>query len=118
MRTWLTQHARAFRAALRKLAAQRAASLLNVFVIGVALSLPAGGYALLANLQAIAQRFSLEPQLSVFLDPAATPAERAALEMTLKNAPGIADVRFVPRDEALQALRRTKDLPKSSMRSE
>ena len=68
MNAWLSQHAQAFRAALRKLSAQRASSLLNVLVIGIALALPAGGYVLLGNLQAVAARFSLEPQLSIFLD--------------------------------------------------
>jgi cell division transport system permease protein len=87
---------------VRKLAAQRAATLLNALVIGVALSLPAGGYALLANLQGVAQRFTFEPQLSVFLKPE---AKRAELEARLRADARVAALRFVPRDEALAELR-------------
>ena len=102
MRVWLRQHREAFARAVRKLAAQRAATLLNALVIGVALSLPAGGYALLANLQSVAQRFTLEPQLSVFLAPE---AKRADLESQLRADARIAKLRFVSRDEALAELR-------------
>jgi cell division transport system permease protein len=102
MRTWLRQHRAALARAVRKLGAQRAATLLNALVIGVALSLPAGGYALLANLQAVAQRFSFEPQLSVVLVPGAT---RAELAPRLAADARIAALRFVPRDEALAELR-------------
>ena len=102
MRTWLRQHRGALGRALRKLAAQRAATLLNALVIGVALSLPAGGYALLANLQGVAQRFSFEPQLSVFLKHE---AQRAELEARLRADRRVAALRFVPRDEALAELR-------------
>jgi cell division transport system permease protein len=102
MRTWLRQHGGAAARAVRKLAAQRAATLLNALVIGVALSLPAGGYALLANLQGVAQRFSFEPQLSVFLKPE---AKRAELEPRLRADRRVAALRFVPRDEALAELR-------------
>jgi len=102
MRTWLRQHRGALGRAVRKLAAQRAATLLNALVIGVALSLPAGGYALLANLQGVAQRFTFEPQLSVFLKPE---AKRAELEARLRADRRVAALRFVPRDEALAELR-------------
>ncbi|MEO8719265.1 MAG: permease-like cell division protein FtsX [Burkholderiales bacterium] len=102
MRTWLRQHRGAFGRAARELAAQRAASLLNALVIGVALSLPAGGYALLANLQGVAQRFTFEPQLSVFLKPE---AKRAELEAHLRADSRVAALRFVSRDEALAELR-------------
>ncbi len=102
MRTWLRQHRAALARAVRKLAAQRAATLLNALVIGVALSLPAGGYALLANLQGVAQRFTFEPQLSVFLKPE---TKRAELEARLRADPRVAALRFVPRDEALAELR-------------
>jgi cell division transport system permease protein len=110
MTAWLSQHVQAFQSALRKLAAQRTSSLLNVFVIGIALALPAGGYAILGNLQGIAARFSLEPQLSVFLDPGAKPADREGLEKRLRNEFRVAAVRFVPRDEALAELRKTEGI--------
>jgi cell division transport system permease protein len=102
MRTWLRQHRGALVRAARTLAAQRAAMLLNALVIGVTLSLPAGGYALLANLQGVAQRVSFEPQVSVFLKPE---AKRAELEARLRADRRVAALRFVSRDEALAELR-------------
>jgi len=102
MRTWLRQHREALAHALGRLAAQRAASLLNALVIGVALSLPAGGYVLLADLRGVAQRGSLEPQVSVFLQHN---APREALEAQLRRDPRIAAQRFVSRDQALAELR-------------
>ena len=110
MKGWLSQHAQAFRGALRKLAAQRASSFLNVLVIGIALSLPAAGYVLLANLQGVATRFSLEPQLSIFLDPAAKPADREALEKALKADPRIGAVKFISKEAALAELNKTEGI--------
>lgn len=110
MNAWLSQHAQALHGALGKLAAQRTASLLNILVIGIALSLPAGGYVALGNLQGVATRFSLEPQLSLFLDSGARPGEREALEKRIKSDPRISGVRFVSRDEALAELRKTEGI--------
>ena len=102
MRTWLRQHREALAHALGRLAAQRAASLLNALVIGVALSLPAGGHVLLADLRGVAQRGSLEPQVSVFLQPN---APRDSLEARMRGDPRVAALRFVSRDQALAELR-------------
>ena len=110
MSAWLSQHLRALQDGIGKIADQRAASLLNILVIGIALSLPAGGYVLLGNLQGLATRFSLEPQLSVFLDAAAKPADRASLEKRLRSEPRIGAVRFVSREEALAELKKTEGI--------
>jgi cell division transport system permease protein len=107
MIAWLRQHREAFVRARSRLLRQRGASLLNALVIGVALSLPAGGYALLASLKGVAQRVTVEPQLSVFLRQE---ARRADLEARLKSDARIAQARFVSRDEALRELRQTEGL--------
>lgn len=110
MSRWLSQHRQALASALRKLASQRVASLLNVLVIGIALSLPAGGYVVLESLRGMTQRFSLEPQMSVFLETDAKPSDRDALEKRLRGAPQVGSVRFVSRDEALKRLRSTEGM--------
>jgi cell division transport system permease protein len=107
MIAWLRQHRDALARAFGKLRAQRSASLLNALVIGVALSLPAGGYALLANLQLVAQRFTLDPQVSVFLK---AEAKRGELEGRLRGDARVVQLRFVSREEALQELRRSEGL--------
>lgn len=98
MTAWLRQHRRALRTALRRL------GLLNTLVIGVAVSLPAGGYALLESLRALAGRATLEPQISLFLRPDAKRAEAEALGRTLRTDRRLAGVRFIPREDALKQL--------------
>jgi cell division transport system permease protein len=95
---WLRQHRQALRAGLRRL------SLLNTLVIGVAVSLPAGGYALLESLRALAGRATLEPQISLFLRPEAKRADADALGRALRADRRLASVRFVPREDALKQL--------------
>ena len=107
MMAWLRQHRDALARAFGKLRAQRSASLLNALVIGVALSLPAGGYALLANLQLVAQRFTLDPQVSVFLK---AEAKRGELEGRLRRDARVVQLRFISREDALQELRRSEGL--------
>jgi cell division transport system permease protein len=105
MRAWLRQHRQAVRTALKRL------GLLNALVIGVALSLPAGGYALLESLRGAAGRLALDTQLSVFLRPEAKRADAEALGKLLRADPRIARVRFVPRDEALKELAAVQGMP-------
>jgi cell division transport system permease protein len=107
MRTWARQHARALAAAVAKISAQPMTSALGALVIGIALALPAGGYALLSNLSGLAQRTSIEPQLSLFMSPDAKAGESEALGKRLRTDPRLVTVRFVSRDEALAAMRRT-----------
>lgn len=110
MNAWLRQHVRAIAAAAAKMSAQRTTNAVSALVIGIALALPAGGYALLSNLTGLAQRTSLEPQLSVYMLPETRPAESEALGKRLRADPRLAAVRFVPRDEALAAMRATEAL--------
>ncbi len=105
MSAWLRLHRQALLSALARVGA------LNALVIGVALSLPAGGYALLQGLSAVAGRFALDAQLSVFLRADAKRADAEALGKTLRADPRIAAVRFVPREEALKELAAVQGMP-------
>src|SRR5690606_19749659 len=96
------QHRQAFVSALARL--RRTTSLFSVFVIGVALSLPAGGYALLAGLSDVAARITPEPQVSVFLTTEAAEEDTKATLAALKADVRVASVQFVPRESALKSL--------------
>ena len=98
MTAWLRQHRQAIRSALRRL------GWLNALVIGVAVSLPAGGYALLESLQGLAGRATLEPQVSLFLRPEAKRADAEALGRSLRADRRVGAVRFIPREEALKQM--------------
>ena len=110
MTAWLRQHRQAISAAFGKLAAQKSAAALNALVIGIALSLPAGGYALLSSLRAVVQGASIEPQLSVFLHADAKRADADAIGAKLKSEARVREVRFIPREQALKELQATEGL--------
>jgi cell division transport system permease protein len=105
MSAWLRQHRQALGSALRRL------GWLNAVVIGVALSLPAGGYTLLEGLREVGGRLALDTQVSVFLRPEAKRVDADALGKLLRADARIARVRFVPRDEALKELATVQGMP-------
>jgi cell division transport system permease protein len=95
---WLRQHLQAVASAARKL------STLNALVIGIALALPAAGYALLESLRPAGMRVALEPRISLFLEPQLRRADAEALGKRLRADRRIASVRFIPREEALKEM--------------
>jgi cell division transport system permease protein len=104
---WLRQHVRALRLALRRFAA---GGTLSALVIGVALALPTGGYALLESLRGLATRASFDPQISIFLKGEVKRAEALALERPLRADRRVAKIRFIPREEALKELNAVQGL--------
>ena len=113
MSVWLSHHWHAFMLTLKRLVGTPAsvlASLLNVAVIGIAFSLPAGVYVLLENLQAFSGQVSGAPQLSLFLALDASKAELAQIESRLKQHPQVASFQFIPRDRALQQIKQGSGL--------
>ena len=84
MKKWLSHHAQSLWLALKRLLQNPFASLLNISVIGIALSLPSGLYALLTNLESLSRQVSGEPQISLFVSMQATPEEVAQKALTLK----------------------------------
>lgn len=110
MRSWLRHHRQAIAQAVRKLTAQKSTALLNALVIGVALALPAGGHVLLVNVATVTQRLAPAPQLSAFLEDAASPSAADAVRGRLQADPRVSAWHFVSRDEALKSLRATDGL--------
>ena len=106
---WLRHQKHAFTAALRRLRMQPFTTLLTALAMGVAISLPGGLYLLLGNLSGLAGDLPAHPEISVFLAPEASAAQKQALAARLKQ-PDIAEARFVPRDDALAALSAAQDL--------
>lgn len=110
MRAWIAQHARALAVTLAQLARAPLASLLNIGVIGIALALPAGLYAGLANLQRFAGDIAAAPQLTLFLRLDAGRGDSAKVEALLRKHPGVRAFSFVPRDKALRELKAASGL--------
>lgn len=106
MMNWFYLHGSAIAHALRRLAGQPLGTLLSALVVGIALSLPGGGYLLLDNVASLARGVSGAPEISVFLDMGAGAADVALIKRRLKAEPALASYRYVPREEALQQLQR------------
>jgi cell division transport system permease protein len=104
LRSWLRHHGQAMLLAVRRV------SFLNALVIGIALALPAGGYALLESLRPAGTRLALEPRISLFLEPQVRRADADALGRRLRADPRIAAVRFIPREEALKEMSNVQGL--------
>jgi len=77
--------------------------------MGVAISLPSGLYLGLGTLSRLAGDLPAQPEISVFLDAAATAEQRQAIADRLKQS-DISEARYVPKDEALAALSASQDL--------
>jgi cell division transport system permease protein len=75
----------------------------------VAISLPSGLYLGLGTLSRLAGDLPAQPEISLFLDAAASAENRQAIAARLKQ-PDIAEARYVPKDEALAALSASQDL--------
>jgi cell division transport system permease protein len=107
---WLLAHLDTLKESLGTWVHHPIASALNIIVIGIALSMPAGFYLGLSNLQTFSRQLSSDPQVSIFMNADATPVEVAAVEQRLKANEDVGRVVFITRDQALARLRRSAGL--------
>ena len=103
MNAWVNQHLTAVRDALRRLAAAPLNTALSLFVIGIALTLPAAGWLFIDNIQRAANSASGVQQISLFLALDADRKAIAEIESRLKLA-AASRWRFISREEALKQL--------------
>lgn len=110
MKGLFIQHSQVIRLTLQRLMHTPITSLLNILVIGIALSLPVGGYVLLKNLQSVAGQLAGTPQISVFLALDTSQTEIDRISKQLKEHAAIDHIEFVPRDLALKQLQQSTGL--------
>lgn len=110
MKSWLLHNLYVMQFTLRRLRTTPVSSLLNILVIGVALSLPTGGYILLQNVQGLSDKLVGSPQLSVFLSMSTSQEEITRYTKQLEQHADISHVEFVPREKALQQLQQSTGL--------
>jgi cell division transport system permease protein len=109
MRT-LNEHLRVLRFTLRHMLLTPNASLLNILIIGIALSLPVGGYVLLKSAQTLGSQIAGTPQVSVFLASGTSASEIDHIGEKLRQHAGIKRIEFVSRDAALKKLQQSTGL--------
>ena len=95
---------------LRRMFASRLAGFLSILVIGIALSLPAGMYVMLQNAQGLVAQLSGTPQISLFMHKDAKEEDADKLRKLLEQHPDIDRVEFVPRDQALEQIKKSTGL--------
>ena len=110
MKNWLLQHLRVLTFTLQRLRATPLSNLLNILVIGIALSLPAGLYVLVQNVQRLADQAIGAPQISIFLDTDVSEDDIARISKKLKEHADVSRIEFVPRALALEQLKQTTGL--------
>jgi len=109
MRT-LIEHLRVLRFTLRQLLLTPNASLLNITIIGIALSLPVGGYVLLKSVQSLGTQIAGTPQISVFLSAGTGTGDIERIGERLKQHAAVKRIEFVPRETALKKLQQSTGL--------
>ena len=110
MNNWLLHHLTVIQFTLQRLRTSPVSSLLNILVIGVALSLPTGGYVVLQNVQSLSDKLLGTPQITIFLNMNVTQDEISRLTKQLQELETIATVEFVSREEALKQLQQSTGL--------
>ena len=110
MNVWLSHHFYALLLALKRLSRNPFPSFLSIIVIGIALSLPAGGYMLLGNLQSLSGHISGSPQLSLFLSMDSGSTDLSKIGSRLKQHPQVSSFNFIPKDSALEQLKQGSGL--------
>ena len=110
MRHALALHLALMRSVLRRMFASKLGGLLNILVIGIALSMPAGMYVLLKNAQGLVEQLSGAPQISLFLTLNAQEDDIAELHKRLEANESIAAIEFVARDRTLEQLKQSTGL--------
>jgi len=104
------EHLRVLRATLLRLLLTPNATLLNVLIIGIALSLPVGGYVILKSAQSLTGQLTSTPQISVFIKVGTGAGEVTRIGDKLKQNAHIERVEFVPRDAAFKKLQQSTEL--------
>ena len=112
MISWLRQHGFALAAALAHMRKSPGGFLFNIVVVAIALALPFAGLTLLDNVRPMADQLSVDPELSLFIQPG-TPREQAqALAGPIRTALAghQASITFLPREQSLETLKNKNGL--------
>lgn len=106
MNRWVRQHRYALGSALSHLVKAPGSFLFNVVVVAIALTLPFAGLTLLDNVRPMSQQLAVDPEISLFVSPAASRQDAQALapQIAAIVADPKAQVSFVPREAALAGL--------------
>lgn len=104
MKAWLIHHLHSLKISAQRFRDTPLATLFTILVIGVAVALPAGLYALLANLDRAAGGVKPQAELTLFLKVAISEQQGKELAKRLAMDDTITDVRFISKHEGIAKL--------------
>jgi cell division transport system permease protein len=104
MKAWFEHNLHSLGLAAARLRDAPLASLFSILVIGVALSLPAGLYVLLGNVDRLAGGVQTRPEVTLFLKAGVTQDAGRRLARELAGRENVGQTRFISRDEGLRRL--------------
>ncbi|MFJ3485686.1 permease-like cell division protein FtsX [Pseudomonas sp. NPDC090202] len=107
---WIESHRSSLVDSLRRLGKQPIGSFFTCLVMAVALSLPMGLSLLLSNVERLGGSWQRAAQISLYLQLDASAREGEGLVEQIKAMPGVADVEYVSRDQALKEFQQQSGL--------
>lgn len=109
-RGWRRHHSHSAAESLAKVLQQPVASVMTWLVIGIAIALPAGLWVVLDNVARVSAQWDSPARLSVFLGREVSAERAQALALEWQRREDVRAVRFVHRDQALEAFIRSSKL--------
>ncbi len=106
---FFSRHIQAIRTSFHQLSLAPIASLMTFAVIGIALALPFGLYALLQNAQGISHNLHNSAQISLYLNHDISDTEKNNLLVALKSDATIANITYISPEEGLQEFQKDSD---------
>jgi cell division transport system permease protein len=107
--SWLRYHLLALSDAFNHFRRAPGSFLLNVLVVAIALALPFAGMTLLENVRPVTEQLAVQPEISLFMQDNATrdqaTAIAPAIRQSLQTSGSDANIEFIPREKALEALK-------------
>ena len=110
MSKWLSGHRQAFLLVLTRMWRTRLTTLMMLGVLGVTMSLPAGLYVVLDNVEKLAGSIESDPQISLFLTLDASADTVREIDSRLRTHAGVKNFNFVARDAAWAELQKNAGL--------
>lgn len=106
---FFSRHIQAIRTSFHQLGASPVASLMTFAVIGIALALPFGLYALLQNIQGVSHNLHDSAQISLYLNHDISDSSKNELLRVLTNDNDVAHVTYISPEEGLNEFQKDSD---------
>ena len=105
--SWLLNHTRSLFFSLGEIIHTPLTSMLTIIVIGIAMALPAGLYAILLNMQSFSEQWNKSPTISLYLKQDLSSNAITTLQEDLSKNKQVASVQYISPEEGLKQFTQT-----------